>query len=376
MIEETEEFVTLQMKSPLIFISHDSRDAEIAEAFSKLLKSVSAGMLQTFRSSDKKGNEGIVFGELWYSTIMSKLSVASDVVCLLTERSLNRPWILYEAGVAKGKSDTPVHGIALGVSLSKAGTGPFYQFQNCDDSEEALSKLVLQLCKRVHGLEPDPEIINRQVQAFKKNIATQLKPFENGLDSTQKYGPTEQTPYTEEESTAKLLEEIKFLIREIPKSINQQTTLQTKQKQLSKLITLPQQQKLLKFVETNFSQTADNGLKLILYTTFLRDHMPWLYDLSMGIYKSIGEDNTSKAYSTLCLLKKAFYPHADLLFEDKNFSLTEDQYALLSATFPEINECINALTCLLEPTPTKDNQDVKGSTPPSSRGSLIDDSKK
>lgn len=28
--------------SPLVFISHDARDAELAEAFSKLLKSVSA----------------------------------------------------------------------------------------------------------------------------------------------------------------------------------------------------------------------------------------------------------------------------------------------------------------------------------------------
>ena len=42
---------------PLIFISHDSRDADLAEAFSKLLRSVSAGMLKSFRSSDKKGTE-------------------------------------------------------------------------------------------------------------------------------------------------------------------------------------------------------------------------------------------------------------------------------------------------------------------------------
>jgi hypothetical protein len=28
--------------NPLVFISHDARDAELAEAFSKLLKSVSA----------------------------------------------------------------------------------------------------------------------------------------------------------------------------------------------------------------------------------------------------------------------------------------------------------------------------------------------
>ncbi len=42
----------------LVFISHDSRDAEFAEAFSKLLKSVSAGMLKAFRSSDKKRQRG------------------------------------------------------------------------------------------------------------------------------------------------------------------------------------------------------------------------------------------------------------------------------------------------------------------------------
>lgn len=47
---------------PLVFISHDARDAELAEAFGKLLKSVSAGMIKTFRSSDKKGAEGLDFG--------------------------------------------------------------------------------------------------------------------------------------------------------------------------------------------------------------------------------------------------------------------------------------------------------------------------
>jgi hypothetical protein len=49
---------SLQSSSPLIFISHDSRDAELAAAFSELLGSVSSGMLESFRSSDKKGTEG------------------------------------------------------------------------------------------------------------------------------------------------------------------------------------------------------------------------------------------------------------------------------------------------------------------------------
>jgi hypothetical protein len=124
---------------PLVFISHDSRDAALAEALSKLLASVSAGMLKSFRSSDKKGSQGFEYGVEWYPELMKTLESACDVVCLLTERGLGRPWMLYEAGVAKGKLDIPVHGLALGVPLSRASVGPFAQFQNCGDDVESIS---------------------------------------------------------------------------------------------------------------------------------------------------------------------------------------------------------------------------------------------
>ncbi|OGL43969.1 MAG: hypothetical protein A2161_02280 [Candidatus Schekmanbacteria bacterium RBG_13_48_7] len=48
--------------SPLVFISHDTRDAKLAEVFSRLLSSVSCGVLKSFRSSDKKGKQGIDYG--------------------------------------------------------------------------------------------------------------------------------------------------------------------------------------------------------------------------------------------------------------------------------------------------------------------------
>ncbi|HEX3916563.1 MAG TPA: toll/interleukin-1 receptor domain-containing protein [Caulobacteraceae bacterium] len=112
---------------PLVFISHDSRDAELAEAFSKLLRSVSAGMIKTFRSSDRKGNEGIEFGEEWFKRIMDALQNTSDVICLFTERSIDRPWILFEAGVARGKlnSSSNVVGLACGITLGRVSAGPF-----------------------------------------------------------------------------------------------------------------------------------------------------------------------------------------------------------------------------------------------------------
>src|SRR5690349_5425470 len=199
------ELLASSTSSPLVFISHDARDAELAEAFSKLLKSVSAGMIKTFRSYDKKGTEGIDFGEEWYKRLMTQLQSTSDVVCLFTERSLDRPWILFEAGVAKGKLDTPVIGIALGVSLTRVTSGPFYQFQNMDDSEEDLTKLVNQLAKRIPTLELDKDVLKNRVATFKTAEAEILKKLASGRPKVE----TKQE--MEESAVAKLAEELKSL---------------------------------------------------------------------------------------------------------------------------------------------------------------------
>src|SRR5208337_5578224 len=93
--EETKEIIP-KSKTPLVFISHDTRDAELAEEFSNLLRSASAGALKSFRSSDKKATQGIEYGSEWYPAIMEKIDEATEVVCLLTQHSVDRPWILYE----------------------------------------------------------------------------------------------------------------------------------------------------------------------------------------------------------------------------------------------------------------------------------------
>ena len=114
------EVLLVQSSKPLVFISHDSRDAKLAEAFGDLLTDASGGNLKSFRSSDKKGNTGIEYGSEWYQAIMGALKQCTDVVALLTKQSLDRPWILYEAGVAKGRKDTTAFGVTLGIPLSTA----------------------------------------------------------------------------------------------------------------------------------------------------------------------------------------------------------------------------------------------------------------
>ncbi len=168
--------------SPLVFISHDSRDADLAEAFGNLLTDASGGILKSLRSSDRKGTAGIEYGQEWYSAIMQHLDDATDVVALLTARSINRPWILYETGVAKGKlkANDRVFGIALGVTLEEAATGPFAQFQNSPDEEDAITGLALQLIRRHPQAEPREEAVRRQVQAFRELVSKLLKDRKSG----------------------------------------------------------------------------------------------------------------------------------------------------------------------------------------------------
>jgi len=150
----------------LVFISHDSRDHAIAEAFENLLRDASGGSLKTFRSSDKKGYSGIAFGAEWYTTLMERLGRATDVVALITPNSVDRPWILYEVGVARGRTGVTAFGVAIAVPFEQVG-GPFAQFQNSSDDEESLTKLVMQLMARVPEASPRLEAIRLHVNNFR-----------------------------------------------------------------------------------------------------------------------------------------------------------------------------------------------------------------
>jgi hypothetical protein len=110
----------------------------------------------------------------------ASINDATDVVALLTPNSLDRPWILYEAGVAKGKLGKPVFGVVVGVGFDQATKGPFAQFQNSADDEDSLTKLVLQLIRRNSDAEPREQAVRRQVGAFRESITKliTLKPEE------------------------------------------------------------------------------------------------------------------------------------------------------------------------------------------------------
>jgi hypothetical protein len=308
--------------NPLVFISHDARDAQLAEAFSKLLKSVSSGMIKTFRSSDKKGNEGIDFGEEWYKRLMDKLQCTSDVVCLFTERSIDRPWILFEAGVAKGKLNTLVIGLALGVPLTRVAAGPFYQFMNMDDSEADLAKLVGQLARRVPGLELDGDVVKAQVAAFKATESTILGELSSGLAKPETKEPAD------ENAVAKLAEEMKAIPSRVVERLNESGD------PLRRRRTRRFHPGMFEELVVRFGVEGD-PIGILMAASMLRDESPWLYELGAEVYRAIKTGSIEDAQQELRRLDRLSDMARSMpLFED--LSSGSPEIRMMTVEFPRM----------------------------------------
>jgi len=287
--KNTENNKHLKNDSPFVFISHDTRDALIAEAFSKLLKSVTAGMLKTFRSSDNKGTQGIEFGVEWYPKIIENLQTSSDVVCILTELSIDKPWILFEAGIAKGFINKTILGVAIGIPLSSANLGPFAQFQNCDDSIPSLVKLVKQLVEKLPNSEPDEEIIKQQVEKFCDEIKKIL------LEQKKENAKVEEKKPIDLNESAKLFEEVKLMFKELPSRI-ENVSVKNSEKGYRRTLHPGMIEELLHF---SLSRDFNPKITFQILLSPLKQDFPWLFESGVALVERIGKVNrivTTKSY--------------------------------------------------------------------------------
>ncbi len=281
----------------LVFISHDSRDSDLAEAFGNLLTDASGGFLKSFRSSDRKGTAGIEFGAEWYTAIMAMLDDATDVVALLTQHSIDRPWILYEAGVAKGKLNTTVFGVALGVPLEHVSTGPFAQFQNSSDDEDSLTKLVLQLIRRNPDASPREEAVRRQVLAFRENVSTLVK--------TRKGPALTAAAKVDETAVAKLFEEVKVMFSTLPERLEDKLRESVRRKGSLRRRLHPMMLEEFLFHPALRGSPGGRATGWLMFISSFRDDLPWLYDIGLEMYRALCSEDRATIETARRNLKAA-----------------------------------------------------------------------
>jgi hypothetical protein len=177
--------------------------------------------------------------------------------------------------VAKGKLSTPVVGVALGVPLARVSAGPFYQFQNMDDSESDLTKLVHQLARRVPGLELDADVVKVQVAAFKAAEADVLK---NVASASGKKTTEEQT---EDNPVAKLVEEMKALPSRVAERLAESEEPMSRRRRMRRFHPM--------MIEELMHMAGEPGdpVAILMTASMVRDDAPWLYELAMEVYRAV-----------------------------------------------------------------------------------------
>jgi len=225
--------------------------------------------IQLFVASSKQAGGGIPYGDEWYRLLISKLDDASTVVCIFTERSIDRPWILYEAGIAKGKPDTPVMGIAFGIPLERIQVGPFLQFQNLLGDEDSLVKLTMELIAKA-GLKPTEAMVRPQVKEFLDKIQPALVELAGGSPSDEG---------TEEASPGMLFEEIKSMFRELSGRLEKRDDSFRRPSRYREIhpMMIEEMMQMGQFA-------GDKTLGIVLAASLIREEIPMVYDLALVTY--------------------------------------------------------------------------------------------
>ena len=83
------------MDKRLVFISHIAEEKEVAIAVKELIESSFLGLIEVFVSSDQ---HSIGMGQKWLDQISAALKECVVEIVLCSPKSINRPWINFEAG--------------------------------------------------------------------------------------------------------------------------------------------------------------------------------------------------------------------------------------------------------------------------------------
>src|SRR5436305_5573021 len=139
-----------------VFISYVHEDKDIAEAVQSLLSSALNLEKEVFLSADQTQ---VLAGHIWLDRIRDALDSCELLLLLLSERSINRAWVNFEAG-AVWLARKPVIPICIGNMLIEFLPQPYAGIQSVllpSDAHYLLTSIHYHL-----GLESEPPLTQWQ----------------------------------------------------------------------------------------------------------------------------------------------------------------------------------------------------------------------
>jgi hypothetical protein len=157
-----------------LFLSHDSRDTELAKVIATTLSRITLGQLDVWFSSDDSPSGGIRPGRVWLDEIRSQLQMSKAIIVLLTPTSLSKPWILFESGFGASITSCEIIPLCVGINTLRDVPFPLAMFQCYQladyESLKNFSRKLLQLYEINFDEEMSSPVLAKAITEFTKII--------------------------------------------------------------------------------------------------------------------------------------------------------------------------------------------------------------
>ncbi|GAC1407290.1 MAG: hypothetical protein NVS4B11_08190 [Ktedonobacteraceae bacterium] len=153
-----------------ILISHTYDERGLAEAWKKLIETISSGIIKVWFSSDTGATGGVEMGRPWLDDLYQRLTQSDFLLAIQTPASAGRPWIMWECGVASG-IDRARGIIPIAYSIERGGLAnplTIYQVYRGDDENQ-----VREVCQRLiqkADMSPPDFIYGESIKSYLASV--------------------------------------------------------------------------------------------------------------------------------------------------------------------------------------------------------------
>lgn len=168
-----------------IFISHCHADTEIARVLAENIYTLSMNTIDSWFSSDPRPNGGIEAGDIIFNRIIECINKSIATIVILTPRSIDRPWIYFESGMAQNKKKNEVIPVCIGIDRDSI-TPPLIHYSCYQLSDvDSLSEFVVKLFGKVN-LIFDKNVHRQALQDFISSLQDATKKTNDKYKTAQK----------------------------------------------------------------------------------------------------------------------------------------------------------------------------------------------
>lgn len=173
----------LEDREPDLFISHDGTEVSLAESFVSALQALSGreARIDAFIARGNASARRIKPGDRWREVLIQNLRSSRAVVALLTKRSITRPWVNYELGVAD-EHEVPVFMLVLDPDNQDLVNHPISDRQWTEPTCSSVAQLMTKLLDHVEApvdRSADAEELARKFLASAENLVVEQERHED-----------------------------------------------------------------------------------------------------------------------------------------------------------------------------------------------------